>query len=283
MPRNVVLHEDLSDSDLEPDVFEQRTVAFNGMTPQEVASYHHQRKAAQWLDSQGALYPGGYALALYAAPDNFDDYYGDIDVIHRNPTKTYELAQEFASLYGHREYTTGRAYSVWVNEGGIETMYQFVYSWNQGLEQTLSAFDFDNCKVAYDPQEQRFVVHEDLDHFLANHQLHLAPNWLDYAPPNDPSLSIPRAYKYCKRWGWVADDWSLARLTAEWRRLDSGDQYALEQLTDSGGGSMSAVMSSSSTTLAGSLNRLYDYHGLQPPAAPNDKTSGENHAVDSLL
>lgn len=279
MPLNAVLHEDLLDLDSELDVFERRTQAFTGATPQETLNLHHRRKACQWLDVQRALYPGGYALALYAAPENHEEYFGDIDVVHSDPYETGALAKIFSNKFGYKEYITSRAYTVWVREGDEETMYQFVFSWNQSIEHTLSAFDFDNCKLAYDPQEPGFLVHENLDHFLANHQLHLAPNWLDYAPPNDPALTIPRAYKYCKRWGWSTDNWSLARLTAEWKSLNEMDQYAAQTVTDSGKAEME-VSALPSTTLAGSLNRLYDLHGLQPPAT-KDKTTGENHAVDT--
>lgn len=233
---------------------------------------HKSNPVLELLDREGAIYPGGYALALYNGLLNptkagheqvSKALYGDIDVMSRIPGGTKELAALVEKSFTiNKRYETSRAITLWVNTLAGEQVFQFVTWWGHDPILALNHFDYDNCKIAFDPV-RGFLVHETTDRLLSTKTLGLSDDWEEQDEVNILSLTIPRALKYCQRWDWRLDAVGIQRLTGCWLALPEAERWEPPAEIDSARCAISNEPTADNLDAIGlSLQKLYELHNI---------------------
>jgi hypothetical protein len=263
---------DIVDPDFDQDFF-CTSQSLSGEPWQDILAAHASNEVCKLLDANQAVYPGGYALALYnslldpskdLSAQISKDLYSDIDVMSITPDQTYALANMVKAQFKVvKEYRTPRATTLWVEQPHGPQVFQFVASWGANPLLAMSGFDYDNCKIAFSPRDG-FYIHTNVNDLLLNNCLQLSEDWEELDSLNKLSLSIVRAVKYCKRWGWRLDARSLNRLTSCWLALPNSDKWEPVSQVDSGKLVVSNEPNADNTdTLGRALMQLYALHDRQ--------------------
>jgi hypothetical protein len=205
------------------------TPLLGGAIPHEdnIKAIHSSIPLLGQLDRLGAIYAGGYPMALMLAPRTKhgdairDGFYHDHDTYFKDEfsaTIAIALLDSQPEKF-HKVSNTANACSynyIKQNQGEPSLSIQIIKKVYGTAEDIIKRFDFVNCAMAYEPSRNMMYWHKDaLVKHLAS-ELEILDPWMLDQPKNKEHMLIQlaRFRKYTIRWDYTLSDAAFNRLLA---------------------------------------------------------------------
>ncbi len=198
-----------------------------GAIPHEdnIKDIHSSIERLAQLDRLGAIYAGGYPMALMFAPRKEhgdairDGFYHDHDIYFEDEySANVAIAlldsqpERFDKVSDTPNACSYKYIKLQRNEPNLAI--QIIKKVYGTAEDIVKRFDFVNCAIAYEPSRNMMYWHEDAPDKHLESELEILDPWMLDEPENRDHMLIQlaRFRKYTLRWDYTLSDAAFARL-----------------------------------------------------------------------